>query len=107
MTLDEAINQFEYYRKKVLTEYRILELNKDFEEIRDTDELSYSIIHLYDYVVKNIIPFINKEEYSNLTYYVNNNMLLEDIPEFKCYNRKQINILNHLAMFNVDEYVQI
>ena len=48
-----------------------------------------------------------KVEYSNLTYYVNNNMLLEDIPEFKCYNRKQINILNHLAMFNVDEYVQI
>lgn len=107
MTLDEAINQYEYYRKKVLTEYRILELNKDFEEIRIQDELCYLLIHLHDYVVKNIIPFINKEEYSNLTYYVNNNMLLEDIPEFKCYNRQQINILKHLAVFNVDECVQI
>lgn len=107
MTLDEAINQFEYQRKKVLTEYRILELNKDFQEIRIQDESIYRLIHLYDYVVKNIIPFINKEEYSKLTYYVNNNMLLEDIPEFKCYNRKQLDILKHLAMFNVDEYVQI
>ena len=107
MTLDEAINEFEYYRKKVITEYRTLELIKDFEEIRIPEEISYYIMHLYDYVVKNIIPNINKEEYSKLTYYINNDILLEDTPEFSYYNRKQINILIHLAMFKDDEYIQI
>lgn len=107
MTLDEAINEFEYYRKKVITEYRKLELNKDFGEMRIPEELSYYIMHLYDYVAKNIIPNINKVEYSILSYYINNNILLEDTPEFRCYSRKQINILIHLAMFKDDEYVQI
>ena len=64
MTLDEAINQFECYSKKVITEYRILELNKDFEEMELQDKFSYYVIHLYDYISKNVIPFINKEEYS-------------------------------------------
>lgn len=107
MTLDEAINQFEYYRKKVITEYRILELNKDFVEMEIPEEVKYYIVHLYDYVTKNIIPYINKEEYSTLSYYINNNILLEDTPEFSYYNRKQINILIHLANFKDDEYVQI
>ncbi len=107
MTLDEAIIQYEYYRKKVITEYRILELNKDFGVMEIPEEVSYYIVHLYDYVTKNIIPYINKEEYSKLTYYINNEIILKDTPEFSYYNRKQINILIHLAMFKDDEYVQI
>lgn len=107
ITLDEAINQFEYYRKKVITEYRMLELNKDFGEMELQDKFSYYVIHLYDYVSNNVIPFINKEEFSKLSYYINNNILLEDTPEFSYYSMNQRNILRHLAIFKEDEYAQI
>lgn len=97
MNLYEAIKDMESYKKKVIVEFRIIEANADFDNVKRPSRKSFYANKLRSYYMKNIQNEIDKAELSLATYYFTHNIPLNKTNDYKYLNDNEIKMLETIC----------
>lgn len=97
MNLYEAIKDMESYKKKVIVEFRIIEANADFDNVKRPSRKTFYAHKLRDYYIKNIHNEIDKAELSQATHYFTNNIPFNLTNDYKYLNDNEIKMLETIC----------
>lgn len=96
MTLDEALHKLERQDKVIQCNFKKIEIECDFLDTDESISLDYNLYwakYITKYINSILLPQLDKQEVSEFVYFFNRYKL---IPQYQCYNDKQLDLLTAL-----------